>query len=180
MASSSTACFASLHQNIGLNLCAILIWPVFSPHWKLQTSTGRFYKIKGMLWPWEFIGSFCFSSPEVIILFVAVNAGCFRKKCSTKLSIRHLLFEKKKSSSLNITLCQKSAYGLYPRNSKTSWPSHPSFRRGKETCAASQLCTAQMQRNQICQQVGIFNTHIWEGYLFSYWMKLIPRCPAVH
>lgn len=83
---------------------------------------GEFYKIKGMLWPWEFIGSFCFSSPEVIILFVAVNAGCFRKKCSMKLSIRHLLFEKKKrSSSLNITLCQKSAYSLYPRDSKMSW-----------------------------------------------------------
>lgn len=70
----------------------------------------EFYKIKGILWPWEFIGSFCFSSPEVIILFVAMNVGCFTKKCSVKLSIRHLLFEKKQFLEHN---CVKNLLTVY-------------------------------------------------------------------
>lgn len=96
----------------------------------------EFYKIKGILWPWEFIGSFCFSSPEVIILFVAMNVGCFTKK----LSIRHLLFEKKQFLE-HYSVSKKSAYSLYPRNSKNSWPSHLSFRRGDETCIAGLGCS---------------------------------------
>lgn len=75
---------------------------IFSPDWELQMSIGVLQDQKGRLGPWEFICSFClFFSWSYNPLFVALNFGCFRNKCSSKLSTRYTTAWK--SSSSNIT-----------------------------------------------------------------------------